>query len=760
MSISEPPAGETGQHGIAWRRVHDRYRIVRELGSGAFGTVFLAEDEQTAQRVAIRVLPRAASAVPNIARIIQSTSRSIMAAPTSHPALVGVLEVGEVEPGRLSVVTEFVEGRRLSEILAAGQPLDLSTARRWVLDLGGAIEVLHNLGYVHGAIRPRNVMVLADGRLKLMDIELAGLRDTPTLRDANLPAEYLAPEQISNTPWTEKTDSYAFGLLVYDVFCGGPPFQGSSREAILAKQLTEPPTPMSRRRAVPAAVETIVAQALEKDQKLRPWMHEMLNGLWGETTVPATNGASGQPPGWKRLATFVGSAVAAAAAIVLAIWGLVGLRSSPDRSVVSAPSAVVERAPVGPRGPSPSAVSRSPARSPAPAVAPPRAAVPERAVVPPPAVTPPSPAKPAPPASAASPPAAPLGAVATAPPPAKAATPETRAAETRANSPQLAPAPVPIATAPDARPSAGPRVTPGVRASGPTAVAEPQLEQRTYRVGWLDPGRVSPSYQEIVRQSLVGYPRDIAFEYRYAGGRVDRLPELAAELVQLKVAILFAVGNQASQAAKQATSTIPIVIVGSDAGGSSANVTGVTYASSDLARGWLRLLKEIRPGLSRVAVLYAADASSKGELASVQSAAANAGVAIQAYPLHEGDALGSLLARPASERAEGIIVPGGPAALIYLSQLIGLANRARIPTVYGSAEFAEAGGLVAYGPSTPAIYRRAGAYIGKILGPTSPRDLPIEGPSRSELVVNLKAARALGLALPESVVRRADRVLR
>src|SRR5262249_62160406 len=108
---------------------------------------------------------------------------------------------------------------------------------------------------------------------------------------------------------------------------------------------------------------------------------------------------------------------------------------------------------------------------------------------------------------------------------------------------------------------------------------EPQAEKRIYRVGWLDPGRVSSSYQDIVRQSLVGYPREIAFEYRYAGGRVDRLAELATELVQLKVDVVFAVGNQASQAAKQATSTIPIVIVGSDAGGASGDGTGVPSAS-------------------------------------------------------------------------------------------------------------------------------------------------------------------------------------
>jgi putative tryptophan/tyrosine transport system substrate-binding protein len=744
MSISEPQAGETGERGIPWPRVHDRYRIVRELGAGAFGKVFLAEDEQTSQRVAVRMLPLAASAVPNIARIIQSTSRSIIAAATSHPSLTGVLEVGQVEPGQISIVTELVEGRRLSEILAAGKPLDFGTSRRWVLDLGGAIEVLHNLGRVHGAIRPRNVMVLADGRVKLMDIELAGLRDTPTLRDDNAPAEYLAPEQVNGGLWTEKTDSYDFGLLVYDVFCGGPPFQASSRDAVLAKQLSEAPTPMRRRRPVPASVESIVGQALEKDRELRPWMHELLNGLWGETSVPTTaNGIKGGSVGWKRPALFAGSAVAAAAAIVLAIWGLSGLESSSQRPTASAPA---EQAPVSPRTPSASQPTRPEpaARTAAPqAVAPPAAS----AIAPPPA------AKPTPPAVATPQPspAPPAPGVAAAPP----AKPNVAAVEPR----PAPPAPAPRATPPDTRPS--PRtaaVAPGAD-SGPTAVAEPQAEKRTYRVGWLDPGRVSPSYQDIVRQSLVGYPRDIAFEYRYAGGRVDRLPELAAELVQLKVDVLFAVGNQASQAAKQATSTIPIVLVGSDGGGSGSNVTGVTYASSDLARSWLRLLKEMRPGLSRVAVLYAADASSRGELASVQSAAANAGVTIQAYPLHEGDALGGLLARPAGERAEAIVVPGGPAALVYTSRLIDLANRAKIPTVYGSAEFAEAGGLAAYGPSTASIYRRAGAYIGKILGPTNPRDLPIEEPSRSELVVNLKTARALGLTLPESIVRRADRVL-
>jgi len=270
-------------------------------------------------------------------------------------------------------------------------------------------------------------------------------------------------------------------------------------------------------------------------------------------------------------------------------------------------------------------------------------------------------------------------------------------------------------------------------------------------------------------QALVGYPRDIAFESRSADGRADRLEELAAELVQLRVDIVFAVGNRAIQAARQATSTIPIVMVGSDAVAtdaaarrdeSSGNITGVTYSSKELARNWVKLLKELRPTLSRVAVLNHAGPTSRVELANVQLAAANAGVKIQPYAVQEGDALASLFAGPPAERAEAIIVPGGPETLNDLPRIVDLASRAKVPTIHGFSEFVDAGGLLAYGPSLPAMYRRAGAYIGKILIPTNPRDLPVEQPSRFELVINLKTARALGLTLPESLVLRADRVLR
>ena len=234
-------------------RVQGRYRIVSELGSGAFGTVWLAEDGVTAQRVAIRFLPRGLAVVPSVARAVQSRARSLIAGSTAHPGLVRVLEVGEVEPGQLFAVMELVEGRRLSAMLSGTKPLDAGSARRLVLDLGGSLESLHNMGLVHGALRPRNVMVLADGRVKLMDVELAGLRDALALDSvlaSGPPAEYLAPEQIRGAPTTEKTDIYAFAVILYEMFYGRPPFEAATREAVLAKHLTEPPTMLRRRSAV------------------------------------------------------------------------------------------------------------------------------------------------------------------------------------------------------------------------------------------------------------------------------------------------------------------------------------------------------------------------------------------------------------------------------------------------------------------------------------------------------------------------------
>lgn len=337
------PSVEPGDRDLIGLRVKGRYRIVRELGTGAFGNVYLAEDEATGHPVAVRFLPRALASAPHAAQAVQRMGRSIVAASTAHPALVRVPEFGEAENGRAFAVMELVEGRRLSELLSGDKPLDVGAALRLALELGGAVETLHNMGVVHGGLRPRNVMVLEDGRVKLMDLELAGLRDTPAMEGvlgAEPPAEYLSPEQIRRAAVTEKTDIYAFGVILYEMLCGVPPFQAPTREAVLAKHLTETPVPMRRRqRAVPASVESAVALALYKQPELRPLMQDVLNRLWAEANGPATR--------WKRTAAIIGGAALAASIAGLVAWGLFAQRpSAPPPLAQPAPPPPAAEAPV------------------------------------------------------------------------------------------------------------------------------------------------------------------------------------------------------------------------------------------------------------------------------------------------------------------------------------------------------------------------------------------------------------------------------
>src|SRR3989442_542381 len=250
------PSIESGDRAPIGLRVQGRYRIVRELGTGAFGSVCLAEDESTGHQVAIRLLPRWLAAPPHAAQAALRRGRSIIAASAAHPGLVRVHEFGELETGRIFAAMEFVEGRRLSEILSGGEPLDISAAIRLALDLGGSVETLHNMGLVHGALRPCNVLVLEDGRVKLMDLELAGLRDARPTDGALVAkplAEYLSPEQICRAPVTEKADIYSFAVILYGMLCGVPPFQAETRDAVLEKHLTEPPPPMPAGRPTTAA---------------------------------------------------------------------------------------------------------------------------------------------------------------------------------------------------------------------------------------------------------------------------------------------------------------------------------------------------------------------------------------------------------------------------------------------------------------------------------------------------------------------------
>jgi serine/threonine-protein kinase len=494
-------------------RVQGRYRIVSELGAGDFGTVCVAEDEATGHPVAIRLLPRGLAAAPQAGKAILRMGRSIVEASTAHRGLVRVLEFGEAENGRLFVAMELVEGRRLSEVLSTERPFDVRAALGLSLEIGGPLEALHNMGLVHGGLRPRNVMVLKDGRVKLMDVELVGVRDTRTLDgviNAEPPAEHLSPEQISRVPVTEKTDIYAFGVILYEMLCGVPPFRAATRAALLAKHQTETPLLLRRRRrAIPSAVEHIIMQALAKRPERRPLMPDLLNPLWAEAHGPTTR--------WRRTAAIVAGAGVAASIAVIIGWSLfVANVSAPRQAAGPAQPALTQPAlpPVAP--PEPPALAK-PAPPPVAPPAPPALAKPAPSLVAPPA--PPALAQPAlPPAQPAkvSPsPAAPspvketrtapaIGAATpafvtptvtrTPPPPPQLAPPSPSKSVERAEPPRVSPPPLPRAQAPEParaqvpEPARAPQARPapaGAAVERPPVSSETQADDPGAVIDWL-----------------------------------------------------------------------------------------------------------------------------------------------------------------------------------------------------------------------------------------------------------------------------------
>jgi serine/threonine protein kinase len=335
-----PPFLPRSEHFQAGLLVQGRYRIISELGAGAYGTVCLAEDESTGHRVAIRLLPRRVAEMPQAAQAVLRMGRSIIVASITHPGLVRVLEFGEIDNGRPFAVMELLEGCRLSEVLSEGKSLDVAAALRLALDLGGAVEALHNMGLVHLALCPRNVMVLGDGRVKLMDIELAGLREGRELEgvvSAEPPAEYLSPEQILRAPVSEKTDVYAYGAILHALLCGVPPFEAATREAVLAKHLKEAPAPVRRRRhEVPGSVERAVTLALYKQPEPRPLIGDVLNLLW--------TGAHGPAPHRNRLGVgLIAGGALAGLAVAAVVWVVPALRSPAPPPLHDPP--VAEQAP-------------------------------------------------------------------------------------------------------------------------------------------------------------------------------------------------------------------------------------------------------------------------------------------------------------------------------------------------------------------------------------------------------------------------------
>jgi len=312
--------------------------------------------------------------------------------------------------------------------------------------------------------------------------------------------------------------------------------------------------------------------------------------------------------------------------------------------------------------------------------------------------------------------------------------------------------------------------------AGPLA-AEAQPVGKTYRIGFIvtatrdETGHLITALSEGLRELGYVEGRNLVFELRFAEGRQDRLPALAAELVQLKVDVLVTGSNPVIAAVKQATVTIPVVMaVSRDPVGAKfiaslarpgGNITGLANDTAPEIIGKnLALLKEAVPRVSRVAFLWnpvppGAETSRKA----VESAARNLGVAFQSVEVRTRGELEGAFAAMVRERANAVVVAQDPITFGSRSQVVRLAARSRLPAVYGVREFAEAGGLMSYGPNIADQFRRAATYVDKILKGAKPGDLPIEQPTKFELVINLKAAKALGLTIPQSVLQRADQVI-
>ncbi len=264
--------------------------------------------------------------------------------------------------------------------------------------------------------------------------------------------------------------------------------------------------------------------------------------------------------------------------------------------------------------------------------------------------------------------------------------------------------------------------------------------------------------------------QNIAIEYRWAAGREDRLPALAAELVRLKVAVIVTAATPTIRAAGQATRTIPIVAAAmadpmateliASLGRPGGNVTGLSLLTTDLAGKRLQLLKEVAPHATRVAVLALQGSPATAFLfREVEAAARVMGIQPQLFAVRGPQEFESAFAAMRRGRTGALIVQASPLSIEYRAEIAILAAKHKLPAIYKVRTFAEVGGLMSYGPDLADMYRRAATYVDKILKGAKPADLPVEQPTRFELVLNLKTAKALGLTIPQSVLIRADQVI-
>jgi putative ABC transport system substrate-binding protein len=264
--------------------------------------------------------------------------------------------------------------------------------------------------------------------------------------------------------------------------------------------------------------------------------------------------------------------------------------------------------------------------------------------------------------------------------------------------------------------------------------------------------------------------KNISIEYRYAEGRRDRLPDLAADLVRLKVEVIVTSSGPAALAAQKATRAIPIVMasggdpvalgLGESLARPGGNITGLSQMSPELSGKRLELLKEMVPKLSRVAVLWNPQGlSSPLGWKEIQLPARQLGIQLHSLEVRSPDDFNQAFEAASKARAGALFVMPDPVMVTNLKRIAGLAVKSRLPSIFHVSEFADAGGLATYGPDRVDMFRRAATFVDKILKGAKPADLPVEQPTRFELVINLKTAKTLGITIPQSIMLQATRVI-
>jgi putative tryptophan/tyrosine transport system substrate-binding protein len=313
-----------------------------------------------------------------------------------------------------------------------------------------------------------------------------------------------------------------------------------------------------------------------------------------------------------------------------------------------------------------------------------------------------------------------------------------------------------------------------IASSLPSANGSAQRAGKVWRLGILQPGAAPEPLVEAMQDRLreLGYieGRNLVVEARWAEGRSDRLGALAAELVNLKVDVITTLSTPAALAARDATNTIPIVFTGvGDPVGSGVvpnlarpggNATGISLLATELSAKRLEILREIAPNISPVVMLWNdTNPSMVLRAHESQAAATKLGVAVESKGVHDLITFDSAFAAIESGRANALLTLVDPFTRQHRERIVQFAAQRRLPAIYESREFVESGGLVSYGPSLMAMQRRGAHYIDKIFKGAKPSDLPVEQPTKFELLINLKTAKALDLTVPPSLLARADEVI-